>query len=161
MIMLLEMTAGVFIESLDYMPGVHSRRWYGDETDDHGRNQKILELLKNETENRKAYLISRFSLVNHDGDVIAKENVKNLFIIANEEHGKFGFGYDTILIPSLDMVADAYNRDNIKAGEIFETLSINSTIGEMTQDEKNFITYRGRIAKEIANILKRKNESGE
>jgi XTP/dITP diphosphohydrolase len=153
--------SGVFIEALDYMPGVHSRRWFGEENDDHGRNQKILDLMKNET-NRTAYLISRFALVNADG-VLIKTSVKNHFLIAYSERGKKGFGYDNILIPTVDSEEDSMWKNLWEHGlsddDVMAVFNdgdfdfLETTIGQMTQEQKNLITFRGRIAEEIKTQL--------
>lgn len=152
--------SGVFIEALDYMPGVHSRRWFGSETDDESRNEKILELMKNE-DNRTAYLISRFSLVNPEGDEIYRCVVKNEYSISDVPAGEHGFGYDRILIPTTDMWDYALEHNTENATNAYNVF-FNSeddeceypTVAEMTQDEKNAITYRGRIAKPISEKLK-------
>lgn len=127
--------SGIFIEALDYFPGVYSRRWFGDENDDHSRNQQILRLMKDE-DDRTAYLISRFSLVDPNGKELFNTKVENKFYISREELGTNGFGYDNILIPSEEMVK------RINTTDCF-------TIGTYTQEEKNIINNRGRIAKEL------------
>ena len=154
--------SGVFIEALDYMPGVHSRRWFGEDDDDHGRNQKILEIMKDEA-NRDAFLISRFVLVNKDGEALVKTSVKNHFIVAYSERGKQGFGYDNILIPTVDSQEDSMwknlwehglSEDDVMA--VFDDGDFDfmeTTIGEMTQEQKNLITFRGRIAEKIKTQL--------
>lgn len=144
--------SGVFVRALFYFPGVHSRRWYGDEKDDHGRNVKLLELMENETD-RTTYLISCFALVDKNGKLIDKEFVKNKFNLAYEELGDKGFGYDKVLLPSTDMlenlVMDGRNKVALFDGIDFK----NTVIGEMNQEQKNAITYRGRIARLIKEKL--------
>jgi len=87
-------------------------------------------------DDRTAYLISRFSLVDPDGKELFNTKVENKFYISREELGTNGFGYDNILIPSEEMVK------RINTTDCF-------TIGTYTQEEKNIINNRGRIAKEL------------
>lgn len=153
--------SGVFIEALDYFPGVHSRRWSGSEDDDFGRNERILKMLENE-ENRKAYLISRFSLVNPAGKELWKGVIKNDFVIAKKQRGEYGFGYDRILefahINICDDWKDAERyRDSLSS--IFKRFKENNekehipTVAELTQDEKNGLNQRDTIIKSIEKIL--------
>ena len=75
------MIHGIYVDALDFWPGVHSRRWYGNEKDDTGRNEKLLELMKNE-DNRTVYLISRFALVDREKNILFTDVVRNEFILA-------------------------------------------------------------------------------
>lgn len=140
--------SGVFIKSLDFFPGVHSRRWTGKEEDDKIRNMKIVGYMQDE-EDRSALLISRFSLVSADGKELYKTVVKNDFEIADRLVGNKGFGYDSILIPDVSRVLLALKAKKISATRACEIIDERLTIAELTQEEKNAINYRGRIAKEI------------
>jgi len=57
------------------------------------------------------------------------------------------------------MLEYAKARDNEKTIAIYCKYGLFCTIGDMTQEEKNFITFRGRIAKHISEILRRVNET--
>lgn len=140
--------SGVYIQALDYFPGVHSRRWTGKEEDDRLRNMKIVGYMQDE-EDRSAFLISRFSLVTPDGTELYKTVVKNEFEVADRIVGDKGFGYDSILIPNVTRVALALKAKKITASRACEIIDKKLTIAELTQEEKNAINYRGRIAKEI------------
>lgn len=146
--------SGLFIEALDYFPGVYSKRWLN--TSDHGRNQEILNMMKNE-KNRVAYLISRFTLVDLSGSIISKAVVKNKFDISTEEHGMYGFGYDSILVPNyIDLMNyEYYDQEQINKVIIMkQKIKENKlTIGDLTQEEKNLINNRGYIAKNISSDL--------
>lgn len=154
--------SGVFIEALDFFPGVHSRRWAGDEKDDILRNEKILEMMEDESD-RDAYLISRFTLVNPDQEVLGSYVVKNKFVVSMKESGDYGFGYDRILQPSKEMVDNyvlrcpAFGRDSfiysswVALADKIEQDKM--SIAELTQDEKNKICNRGRIADAVRATL--------
>lgn len=154
--------SGVFIEALDFFPGVHSRRWTGSEKDDNLRNEKILEMMKDETD-RDAYLISRFTLVNPAQEVLGNYVVKNKFTVALEEKGDAGFGYDRILQPSKEMLDNymkrcpAFSRDSFVYAEWSDLANRiedeNLVIAELSQDEKNAICNRGRIAEQVKETL--------
>ena len=152
--------SGVFIDYLDGFPGVHSRRWSFAEDDDTSINTKILELLKDaDSDERWARLISRFSLVAPDGKEIYKTVVKNNFKISTELDGTGGFGYDPILIPEKKSVWDAYYNEKLDFYTANAAASGFLTIGQLSQDEKNAINNRGRIAKEIKVTLDRKENN--
>lgn len=136
--------SGVFIESLDWFPGVHSRRWSGSEEDDIGRNERILRILGDEA-NRTAYLVSRFSLSDPEGNEVYRTVVKNVFTVSDKIRGEAGFGYDSILLPGDAAIkASSLPEDRKK-----ELLELHPTVAELSQDEKNAINNRGRIALEI------------
>lgn len=146
--------SGIFIEALNYFPGVHSRRWIGKESieDDLFRCQKILDLMKNKP-NRKTFLISNFSLVDKNGKEITNIEVKNEFKIDYEIHEGNGFGYDSILVPEAYMVTSAYENEKLTFNRSCEIIKNRLTISDLNQYEKNVITNRGRIAKTIYDVL--------
>lgn len=143
--------SGVFIEALSYFPGVHSRRWLGEDLDDELRNEKILEMMENE-DNRKAFLMSCFSVVDPSGTELAKERVNNEYTIAYEPCGSNGFGYDRILVPSNSMWV--YASANNKYFALDPNECYGKTVASLTQPQKNMITFRGRIAESISKKLK-------
>lgn len=151
--------SGVYITALDYFPGAHSRRWSFDEVDDSSRNKAILEMMKDE-EDRSVYLISRFSLVDEDGNEIYKTCVKNEFNVTYEIIGNNGFGYDAILSPAYYLVHDAYTSGRLELGsEGFDAATVLNgfkSVASLTQEQKNAINNRGRIAGEIKSILEEK-----
>lgn len=149
--------SGVYVRALDYFPGVHSRRWSFEETDDAKRNAMILNLMENETD-RRVYLISRFSLVDCDGNEIFKTVVKNKFNLAYDIFGKRGFGYDPILIPDVELIDDECKErldlDERGFDELIMGFQLgDTTIGCLPQHMKNAINNRGKIAKEIKEVL--------
>ena len=145
--------SGVYVKSLDYFPGVYSRRWLlGTDND---RNLKLLKMMKN-IKDRDAFLISRFTLADPTGNVLFTTIVENNFRIANDIYGKNGFGYDPILIPTDKMINDLLNSSYDKTvwpDELVKNLN-KMTIAELTQIQKNQLNNRGRIAKPICDFLK-------
>lgn len=148
------MIHGVFIRELYWCPGVHSRRWFGDAKDDRCRNEKILQLMNGKND-RFAELISHFSLSNANGKEIYQIAVRNPFNIATEIRGKNGFGYDPILIPNQQLVISAVMRGTLSTLRGNEIISGKLTVADLTQEEKNAINNRGKIARDIAEFLRR------
>lgn len=119
-------------------------------------------MMKGETD-RDAYLISRFTLVDPDQNVLGKYVVKNKFLVADSEKGEHGFGYDRILQPSKEMIdhymklCPAYSKEDYTY-TIWSDLANriedeNLVIAELSQEEKNNICNRGRIAEEVKATL--------
>lgn len=87
--------SGFFVDALDGAPGVHSARWTGTHRDYETQNQKILELLKGQT-NRNAHyktVISYVDTTGHEYFFIGTMDLK----VAQEESTQPGFSYDTIV----------------------------------------------------------------
>ena len=156
--------SGVFIEELDFCPGVFSRRWLQQLTDgtevpegaegDLIRDAEILKKLEGvPMERRLAHLISRFALATPDGKILCKTFSKNTFYIANEikTGGSSAFGYDPILIKKPN------ETDGIEQYKIeCKYLGDGTTIGCLSQEEKNFINNRGgQIRDDIKKALEK------
>ncbi len=122
--------SGMEIEALDNQPGLHSARF----ADQHGGHanaiQAILQELKKK-DNRKARFVCDIILVNEDEKPLLFEGIVDGHI-AEEPFGKGGFGYDPIF------VADELNK----------------TYAEMTEEEKNKVSHRGKALKKLLTYLK-------
>lgn len=117
---------GLEIEALGGEPGVYSARYAGESKSSEDNINLVLKKM-NGTENRKARFITVIALI-YGGKEYLFEGVIN-GTITTERHGTEGFGYDPVFLP------DGYDR----------------TFAEMTLEEKNPISHRGRaIAKLIA-----------
>lgn len=86
--------SGVFIDALDGFPGVHSARWTGTHRDYANQNDKILDLMKNQT-NRKAEYKTVVAFA-HNNKITLFEGVM-LLEVAHSESNTPGFSYDTIM----------------------------------------------------------------
>ena len=122
--------SGMEIEAMDNQPGLHSARF----AEQHGGHataiKAILEELKKK-DNRKARFICDIILVNEDEKPLLFEGIVNGHI-ADEPYGEGGFGYDPIF------VADELNK----------------TYAEMSQEEKNKVSHRGKALKKLLTYLK-------
>jgi XTP/dITP diphosphohydrolase len=126
--------SGICVESLDGRPGIYSAR-YGSEggkkLDDTQRNALLIAEL-GDMPNRKAHFVcAMVLLINPDRFFIVQETMEGELIAS--EKGSGGFGYDPIL----------YIPEKGK------------TVAELSDDEKNRISHRGKAGKLIAEILKK------
>ncbi|WP_055071532.1 XTP/dITP diphosphatase [Clostridium massiliamazoniense] len=119
--------SGLEVDYLNGEPGVFSARYSGTHGDDDANNKKLLEKLKNvKWEDRKAKFVCVITLINDLGKEIAvRGEVEG--IITEKESGKAGFGYDPLFF------IEEYNK----------------TFSEMTGEEKNKISHRGKALEKI------------
>lgn len=119
---------GLEVEALGGAPGVRSARYATDGHDFAANNRKLLKELDGVT-NREACFRTVISLI-ASGEEIQVEGVVN-GVIALSESGSEGFGYDPLFIPEGKSV----------------------TFAEMSADEKNSISHRGRAVAELVKVL--------
>ena len=114
--------SGLEIDYLDKQPGVHSARFLGHDTSYDIKNKKILEMLEGvPDEKRTARFVSAVCLALPDGRTITTRGTIE-GAIGHEIKGTNGFGYDPI----------------------FFIPEINKYSAELTMDEKNAISHRGK-----------------
>ena len=119
---------GLEVEALNGEPGVRSARYATDGHDFAANNRKLLKELEGVT-NRKARFRTVISLI-RSGVEQQVEGIVN-GCIATKEAGCEGFGYDPLFIPDGKSV----------------------TFAEMTAEEKNSISHRGRAVAELVKLL--------
>ena len=119
---------GLEVEALGGAPGVRSARYATDGHDFAANIRKLLKELDGVT-NREARFRTVISLI-ASGEEIQVEGVVN-GVIALSESGSEGFGYDPLFIPEGKEV----------------------TFAEMSADEKNSISHRGRAVAELVKVL--------
>ena len=86
--------SGLCVDALGGAPGIYSARFSGVHGDDAANNRLLLEKLEHE-ENRGAHYACAMALVRPDGSVVEAEGY--LYgVIAREEAGSNGFGYDPL-----------------------------------------------------------------
>ena len=121
--------------AVDYMggePGIYSARFGGKDTSYRIKNQMIIDrLAEAKDEERKARFICAIAAALPNGEV---ECVRGTIegIIAYEEHGVNGFGYDPI----------------------FYVPEEGCTTAEMPSDKKNAISHRGNALRLMKEVLK-------
>ncbi len=125
--------SGLEIDYLDGEPGVYSARYMGEDTPYEIKNNKILDILKDvEEEKRGARFVSVIALaIPQKEPITIKGTIEG--IIGYEIKGENGFGYDPIFyIPELKMTA-----------------------AELSIEEKNKISHRGKALKQMKKILEK------
>ena len=124
--------SGICVDALNGSPGVYSARFAGEPKSDDRNNEKLIELLKHET-NRKAHYYCAIILVRypHDPQPIIAEGAWHGEII-DTPRGSGGFGYDPyFLVPSLG-----------------------KTGAELPLDVKNGMSHRGQALAALVEKLK-------
>ena len=111
---------GLEVDALDGLPGVRSARFAGDDADDGANRRKLLANLAG-SETRTARFRTVLAYV--DGDGLRTYDGVCEGTVATEESGTAGFGYDSVFRPA--------------RGD-------GRTFAEMTAEEKNRISHRGR-----------------
>lgn len=120
------------VEILKGRPGIHSARFSGG--DDRENRKKLLEEL-NKTSNRSARFRTVMALVLQNNWVEYFEGFLEGKISLFEK-GDRGFGYDPIFIP----------------------LGYNKTLAEISEEEKNRISHRGKALNKLIDFLQNKIE---
>lgn len=120
--------SGLCVEALNGAPGLYSARYAGTQQE---KIDKILKELEPHT-NRKAKFVCVMTLLDADGNVIHVSKGECHGQIAKEQSGKNGFGFDPVFIV-----------DNT-----------NKTMADMSEDEKNNISHRGKALADMLLYLK-------
>lgn len=130
--------SGLCVDALDGAPGVYSARFSGPKIEseqrgliDHRNIEKVLDLIKDvPVEKRTARFMCSICLAK-PGEVLAETEGTCEGLIAKEEVGENGFGYDPI----------------------FFVESLNKTMGQSSSEEKNKISHRGNAIRNLRPIL--------
>ncbi|NUU21888.1 MAG: RdgB/HAM1 family non-canonical purine NTP pyrophosphatase, partial [Streptomycetaceae bacterium] len=123
--------SGLCVEALNGMPGIFSARWAGRHGDDKANLELLLAQLSDiAVEHRGAHFACAAALALPDGTERVVEGRLN-GTLTFAPRGTGGFGYDPIL------QVDGDNR----------------TTAELTPDEKNAISHRGRAFRALAPIV--------
>ena len=119
---------GLMVDALDGKPGVYSARFAGEKCSFDDNIDLMLEMMEGKT-NRKAYFSTVICLIEQGEEKLFEGSC--LGSILTERYGRGGFGYDPIFIP------DGY-------GESF---------AEMSLEEKNKISHRGKATDKLIKYL--------
>ena len=127
--------SGLCVDALNGMPGVLSARWSGSAKSDERNNELLLDQLHDVPDERRgAHFTCAVAWVMPDGRERVVEGRMDGRII-REVRGSGGFGYDVVF------VADEHDADNGGLG---------LTSAELTAEEKDRISHRGRALRELA-----------
>lgn len=124
--------SGLEIDYLNKEPGIYSARYLGEDTSYHIKNQNLIDRLAGVSgEDRSARFVCAIAAVLPDGEVLTRRGTFE-GQIGYEEKGTNGFGYDPIFyVPEYDCMA-----------------------AEMTPEQKNEVSHRGKALREIKEALK-------
>ena len=120
--------SGLMVDALNGAPGIYSARYAGDGIDEHN-NQKLLEVLKGET-NRNAKFVCSMVLYFPNGKILSTYG-ETKGLILDEPSGEEGFGYDPL----------------------FYSLDLNKSLGIASFEEKNTISHRYRALKQMKELM--------
>jgi XTP/dITP diphosphohydrolase len=126
--------SGLCVDALNGMPGVLSARWAGPPKDDDRNNELLLAQLEDVPDERRTAHFTCAVVLCHSGGV---ETVHGEMAgrVIREKRGGGGFGYDVLF------VADEHAAEHGGAG---------TTSAELTPEQKDSISHRGRALREIA-----------
>ncbi len=125
--------SGLEVKALGGQPGIYSARFAGRPGDDEANNRKLLQLMKGVPEDsRQARFVCVIAICGPNQEIQTVRGVCN-GTIAAEPRGKEGFGYDPLFIP------DGYEL----------------SFAELSAQEKNLISHRGRALQELKRLMSR------
>lgn len=123
--------SGLAVDALNGAPGVYSARYAGEDATDEQNNAKLLSILQSMPDaSRKAKFVCSICVCRPDGNTLYAHG-ESEGVIIDEYRGDGRFGYDPI----------------------FYYPQMKKTFAEMTKEEKNGISHRGRA---IAKLLENK-----
>ena len=122
--------SGLCVDALGGAPGVYSARYAGEPANDKKNNEKLLSELADK-DSRRAYFVCTIACVfpNGDEDIVVVGKTEGEML--KEYHGEGGFGYDPL----------------------FFVKEKNKTYAEMSSEEKNSISHRGKAIELLAKAL--------
>ena len=126
--------SGLEIDYLNKEPGIYSARYMGEDTSYHIKNAKLIERLEGvPDEKRTARFVCAIAAVFPDGTTsVVRETIEGQ--IGHEIVGANGFGYDPI----------------------FYVPEFGCTTAEMTPEQKNKLSHRGKALRAIKILLEEK-----
>ncbi len=119
---------GLEVEALNGAPGVHSARYATDGHDFAANNRLLLKNLAGE-ENRRARFRTVICLIEQGKEHLFEGIVEGRII--DHEAGSEGFGYDPLFVPE----------------------GFDHTFAEMSAEQKNGISHRGRAVRKLVDYL--------
>ena len=129
--------SGLMVAQLNGAPGVYSARYAGEPKSDRANNAKLVDALKGvpESDRRAKFVTVITFYINENTILTARGEVEGR--ILEKERGVGGFGYDPL----------------------FYVESLGKTFAELSSEEKNAISHRGRAIKELQSMLVRAGEA--
>ena len=123
--------SGLCVDALNGAPGVYSARYAPNRDFDKGMEKLLAEMAQSPNKSRKAHFSCVISLAFPNGGYELFEGRVDGHI-ATEKQGNGGFGYDPLFIP------DGFAK----------------SFAQMSKDEKNQVSHRGRAVEKLKAYLK-------
>lgn len=126
--------SGLEVDYLNGAPGIYSARFLGEDTSYTVKNQYLIDRLASaKPEERTARFVCAIALVTADGaEYVVRETVEGE--IAHRPAGENGFGYDPI----------------------FYLPQYQKTTAELSPEEKNALSHRGKALRKMRQIIEQK-----
>ena len=125
--------SGLEVDYLERQPGVYSARYMGEDTPYEIKNAAIIRKLSGAAQSeRTARFVSAIAAALPGGEILTTEGVIE-GVIAHEPAGDGGFGYDPI----------------------FYVPEFHATTAELTPEQKNAVSHRGKALRAMKNKLMR------
>jgi XTP/dITP diphosphohydrolase len=131
--------SGLEVDALDGRPGVKTRRFAGEDPTDEQNNDHLLDLLGGflaEDRSARYRAVLAYAEPAQEGGSVVRETTLGVFEgrIAAAPRGGGGFGYDPIFEPADEPVGGR-------------------TVAQLSADEKNLISHRGKAARAMRERL--------
>ena len=130
-IMALADDSGLEVDALDGAPGVYSARYSGENASDASNNEKLLANLEGVSSGKRGAHFSCVIIVYHPSGQWISTEARCEGEITNKIIGDQGFGYDPV----------------------FYLPSINRTMAQLSPEEKNSLSHRGKALAELKSKL--------
>lgn len=124
--------SGLCVECLNGAPGIYSARYA---PTPQARIDKLLAAVA-PYKNRKAKFVCAMTLTNSDGSILFADRGECFGEIAHKQAGTGGFGYDPVFLVD--------GKDGL-------------TMAELSEDEKNAVSHRGRALRKVLDFLASQN----
>jgi XTP/dITP diphosphohydrolase len=119
--------SGIEVDALDGRPGVHTRRYAGENATDEQNNTKLLGELDGLPADKRTSRYQCVLVLVEDGEVVEETEGTFEGRVADAPRGDGGFGYDPIFEPLTEAPGGR-------------------TVGQMTAEEKNRVSHRAVAA---------------
>lgn len=120
---------GLEVKALGGAPGVHSARYAGDHDSEANMTKLLQELEKKQDRSAQFRTVVALLL---NGQEVLLEGIVTGRIATERHYGESGFGYDPLFIP------DGFTE----------------TFSQMSPENKNQVSHRGRAVRKLADYLK-------
>ena len=120
--------SGLEVAALNGEPGLHSARWAG--PTDADRNEALLARLNGSADRSAAFVCALAAALPDGRELVVTERVEGE--LSDAPRGASGFGYDPLFVP----------------------LGEQRTVAELSAEEKDAISHRGRASRALAAALR-------